>query len=197
MLHSASARARCPASTSSSTRGLLAESSSLSSASTLPSVLNWGGLGGGLAAAGRALGRRAGREAGLGGRRGWAGGRQGQARAEGSDILWLDEVRGAASPLGRCAWPCCARGAPRACAPAQRVSSSLSSQSGALHPPVRGCSMALPPGGPEPPAALPARRRPLCSSWTRLRFTRHGQETQGASAHIHRAMHRPVSCAIS
>ena len=28
----------------------------------------------------------------LGGRRGWAGGRQGQARAEGSDILWLGEV---------------------------------------------------------------------------------------------------------
>ena len=53
---------------------------------------------------------------------------------------------------------------------------------------MRGCSMALPPGGPEPPAALPARRRLLCASWTRLRFTRHGQETQGASAaHIHRA----------
>ena len=86
MLHSASARARCPASTSSSTRGLLAESSSLSSASTLPSVLNWGGLGGGLAAVGRELGCRAGREAG------WAGGRQGRARAEGSDILWLGEV---------------------------------------------------------------------------------------------------------
>ena len=126
-----------------------------------------------------------------------AGGWQGRARAEGSDVLRLGEFRGAASPLGRCAWPCCARGVPRACAPAQRVSSSLSSQSGALHPPVRGYSMALPPGGPEPPAALPARRRLLYASWTRLQFTRHGQETQGASAHMHRGMHRPVSCAIS
>lgn len=63
----------------------------------------------------------------------------------------------------------CDRGAPRACAPAQRVSSSPSSQSGAVHWAAGGCSRPPPTGGPEPPAVLPARHRLLCAHLVRAK----------------------------